>query len=78
MCITLVKIEGESQLYRDTSSLAVVVGSADGAEAYKARKQKRLEELKKIHENESIIKELKNDIDSLKELVLQLTKHLEK
>lgn len=70
----LVPVEGESNLFRDINSNNIVNKNISEYEAYVSQRNEKQEDKKKISNIENQLSSLRNDLDEIKKLLLNLNK----
>jgi hypothetical protein len=67
-----VPVQDHNNLYRDSSSRAIVNTDTTGYQAYVSNRDKLLSDKQRIDQLESKVEEIKDDLSDIKNLLIQL------
>jgi hypothetical protein len=67
-----VPVKDHNNLYRDSSSRAIVNTDTTGYQAYVSNRDKLLSDKQRIDQLESKVEEIKDDLSDIKNLLIQL------
>lgn len=69
-----IRVKGHSDLVRDPLTNAIINTNANAYEEYISRRQLKKEEIQKIHDLESEVASMKDDLSEIKSLLRKLVK----
>lgn len=73
-----IKVENETNLYRDLSSGAIINTDSSGREAYLKQRESLLRTRATTEKNTADIQELKGEISDIKQMLMQILANVQK
>ena len=73
-----VKVENETNLYRDLNSGAIINTDSSGREAYLKQRENMLKTRQATEKNTADIQELKGEISDIKQMLMQILANVQK